>query len=250
MSEEIIRMRKFILTCFLLSCFQSTTSLGADAPKIPEEVEIYSRELSTFSNSTAAGLGVERLLKLGRDAAHVLIVPPNAGDADVLERLSEDDFHAVILKMKGFSINRQETVFVDPIPSFFIALSKRAGDQASAEFFEILGKTEHSYIRLQTDYSGCYLFGSLGLVHSYQLWDGYSKKYPTRYPNEVMNLKRDVEEDLTEGTCACEGKETALREFNAFIQTFPNAKISARIRERINQIEQGKAGIREYCISG
>lgn len=243
-------MKKFILTFVLFTCGQSTVSLGTDAPKIPQEVEIYSRKLNTFSNSGATGLGVEGLLRLGRNAANALIIPPDGAGVDVLERLSEDDFQAVILKMKGFSVNRQETVFVDPIPSFFIALSKRAGDQASTEFFEILGKIEHSYVRQQTDYGGCYLFGSLGLVNSYQLWDSYNKKYPARYPNEVMSFKRAVEIDLADGACACEGKESALREFNAFIRAFPGARISARIRERINLIEQGKSEIREHCISG
>lgn len=155
----MIYMRRFVLTLILITCCQSTATWGAaGATKIPEEVEIYSRELNTFNNSATAGLGVEKLLKLGRDAANALIVPPNAGGPDVLESLSEDDFQVVIHKMKGFSVNRQETVFVDPIPSFFIALSKRAGDQVSQNFSKSWAKQNfHMFVYKQITTVAIYL---------------------------------------------------------------------------------------------
>ena len=149
--------------------------------------------------------------------------------------------------MKGFSVNRQETVFVEPDPSFFIALATRSGDQASVDFFEVYRKTKFAYFRQQTDYNGCYLFGTLSMVDSYTQWITYSKKYPTRYPKEVMNFI--CRGRSYRGTCACDDKESALREFEAFIRAFPNAKISTRVSERINQIHQGKSDIRESCIN-
>lgn len=239
----------------VFSCFLSTAGITGElpvsqqTPSIPEEVEIYSRELNIESNNANAGIDVEGLLRLGQKASDALVRSPSPGKADILERLNEEEFQAVVLKMKGFSVNRQETVFVEPDPSFFIALAKRSGDQASVDFFEVQKKTEFAYFRQQTDYNGCYLFGTLSMVDSYTQWITYSKKYPTRYPKEVMNFIRDVEEDLTGGTCACDDKESALREFEAFIRAFPNAKISTRVSERINQIHQGKSDIRESCIN-
>jgi hypothetical protein len=247
-------------TFFMIACLLSTAGLAGELPvslkasMIPEEVDIYSRELKIISNDAKTGVGVEGLLKLGKKASDALVRPPSPGGADVLERLSEEDFQAVILKMKGFSVNRQETVFVEPDPAFFIALAKRAGDQASVEFFEAYRKTKPNgwpvYIEQQTDYSGCIRYGTMSLVDTYTLWDTYSKKYPTRYPKEVMSFIRDIEDDLTESTCACDDKESVLREFETFIRAFPRARITARLREKVNQIHQGKSDIREHCLSG
>jgi hypothetical protein len=252
--EEIICMRRLILTFVLFTCGQSTASLGAEVPKIPQEVEIYFRELNTFSNSAATGLEVEGLLRLGRNARDVL-TRPREGGTDVLEELSEGDFQKVALKMKGFVVNRQETLNVDPIPSFFLALAKRAGDQASVEFFEAYNKTKPDggwevYVEQQTDYSGCIRFGTMSLVDSYVLWDAFSKKYPTRYQGEVKRFVNDIEFDLGSGTCACGDKKSAIAEFENFVRVFPNGKLSARVRERINQISQGMSDIREQCHSG
>jgi len=244
---------RFILVASI--CLLSTAGQGDEllatrqAQTIPEEVEVYSRELNIISNNPNANKGVEGLLQLGRKASDALVRSLSPGKADILESLSEDEFQAVVLKMKGFSVNRQETVFVEPDPNFFIALAKRSGDQASVDFFEVYRKTKFAYFRQQTDYNGCYLFGTLTMVDSYKQWVTYNKKYPTRYPEEVRNFIRDIEEELTGGTCACDDKESALREFEAFIQAFPHSKITTRIHERINQIHQGKSDIREHCIN-
>ena len=223
--------------------------MSQQTPSIPEEVEIYSRELNIKSNNANEGVDVDGLLRLGQKASDALVRSPSPGKADILERLSEEEFQAVVLKMKGFSVNRQETVFVEPDPSFFIALAKRSGDQASVDFFEIQKKTEFAYFRQQTDYNGCYLFGKLSMVDSYTQWIKYGNKFPTRYSKEVMNYIRNIEEDITSGTCACDDKESALREFEAFIRAFPQARIATRVRERIDQIHQGKSDIRANCIN-
>lgn len=221
---------------------------------VPEEVNIYARELKIISNDARAGVGVEGLLRLGEKAADALVQPPPPGETTVLERLNEEEFQVVVLKMKGFIVNRQETVFVEPDPAFFIALANRAGDQASVEFFEAYRKTKPNgwpaYIEQQTDYSGCIRYGTLSLVDTYKVWDTYREKYPTRYPQEVTKFVRDIEDDLTEGTCACDDKEAVLREFAAFGRAFPRAKISVRLREKFDQIRQGKSDIREHCVSG
>jgi hypothetical protein len=248
-----------LCTFFMIACLLSTVGLAGELPSkkssmIPEEVNIYSRELKIISNDAKAGVGVEGLLRLGEKASDALVWPPSSGGADVLESLSEEDFQSVIRKMKGFSVNRQETVFVEPDPAFFIALAKRAGDQESVEFFEAYRKTEPNgspvYIEQQTDYSGCIRYGTMSLVDTYTLWDTYSNKYPTRYSKEVMSFIRDIEDALTEWTCACDDKESVTRELKAFIQKFPSAKISKRLRERVDQIHQGKSKIREHCLSG
>lgn len=87
------------------------------------------------------------------------------------------------------------------------------------------------------------------MVDSYRQWVKYNNKYPTRYTKDVMNHIRDIEEDFSDGTCACDDKKSVLREFEAFAQAFPLSKITPRVRERIHQIQQGKSDIREHCVN-
>jgi hypothetical protein len=245
---------------YIIAYLLSPAGLAGELPvnpktsMIPEEVDVYARELKIVSNDANAGIGIEGLLKLGEKASVALVLPHNPGEADVLEQLSEEDFQAVIFKMKGFSVNREETVFVEPDPEFFIALAKRASDKVSVEFFEAYRKTKPNgwpiYIEQQTDYSGCIRYGTMDLVNTYTLWNTYSNKYPTRYKKEVMNFIQEVEDDLTGGTCACDDKDSGLRELEAFIRAYPRAKITTRLREKVNQIHQGKSDIREHCLSG
>jgi hypothetical protein len=248
------------LAVVAFACSLSTAGLGGElpanrqAPAIPEAVEAYSRELNIISSDANPKMGLEGLLRLGRKAAAALLQPPTHGGADVLERLSDEDFHKVVLKMKGFAVNRAESLYVEPDPRSFLALAKRSGDQASVDLFEAYTKTGPEahpiYIEQQTDYSGCIRFGTMSLVDSYKQWDAYGNKYANRYANEVKDFIRDIEEELTNGTCACEGKEAVLREFAAFIRAFPRSRITTRVRERIRQIQEGKSDMRWHCISG
>ena len=69
--------------------------MSQQTPSIPEEVEIYSRELNIASNNANAGIGVEGLLRLGQKASDALVCS-SPGKADILERLSEKEFQAVV----------------------------------------------------------------------------------------------------------------------------------------------------------
>lgn len=252
-------IKRFLLVIF--SCFLSNAGLAGElpaiqlTPMIPNEVEQYALELNVISNNPSASKGVEELLQLGRKASDALMMPSSSRSEEgcVLELLSEEDFQMVVRKMKGFTVNRQEVVFVEPEPDFFIALAKRSRDQASLDFFEAYKTTKPRgwsiYVEQQTDYSGCIRFGSMSLVDTYKRWSTFSNRYPTRYKKEAAKFIRDVEEDL-DGTCACYDKESVIREFDAFILAFPRSKIATRLRERIDQIHRGQSNIREDCISG
>ncbi len=67
---------------------------------------------------------------------------------------------------------------------------------------------------------------------------------------EVQKIIRNLEYDLTEGTCACGGVEEVVQEFQAFVRVFPHSILAKRLRERIDQIKKGKSDIRWMCING
>ena len=239
----------------MISCLLCTSGVAEEIPKgprqvvIPDQVNVYYRELILAQNNPKASKGIEELLRLGRAASDALVRPTIPGKSDILESLSEKEYQEVIHKMVGFSVNREETVFVEPNPSFFIDLAKHSGDQASIDYFETYKKTNLVYVSQQTDYNGCYLFGTLSMVDSFSQWKNYSQKYPNRYQKEVLNSLKEIEDDITSGTCACGDKQSALREFEAFVKLYPNEKITKRIRERVEQIHRGESDIRENCIN-
>lgn len=229
--------------------------INTPVTSLPEEIDNYARELVNMQNTPNAGAGVYGLWKLGQMASKSLIQSPFGGDVNILERLNKGQLKDVINKMKGYFVNREEVIFAEPDPVFFLALAKRANDQSSIDFFENLNKTKPGgiwpvYVQQQTDFSGCIRFGSMSLLETYTLWDAYMNKYPSRYADEVHSILGDVRSDLSTGTCACDSAKLAIDEFEAFIQAHPNAEITSRLRERVNQYKQGKSDLREHCISG
>lgn len=255
-----VQRKSIIFASSIIGCLLSTVVLAEAQPvpmalpTIPEAVERYSFEAGILFNNPSAGIGLEALLQMGRKASIALVRSPQGERENILERLSKKDFEEVRHKMKGFFVNRDETVYVEPDPDFFIEIAKRAGDQPSLEFFQGYSKTIPNawpiYIEQQTDYSGCIRYGSISLADTYARWRDYGNKFPTHYVAEVANFIRSVEDELAEGTCACGNKESVVKEFQAVIQAYPQAKIALRLRKRINQIQQGESDIREYCHSG
>ncbi|MDD5058852.1 MAG: NHL repeat-containing protein [Sideroxydans sp.] len=233
----------------ILASTKYVTPVIRQVQTFPAEVDAYSRELEIISSNPNAGGGVEGLLRLGRDAAYALVMTPKDSEISVRESLSDEALQALSLKMKGFMSDAD----MEPEPDFFLALAKRSNDPANVEFFEAYKNTMPEkwpvYVEQITNYSGCTRYGTLSLVNTYALWDGYRNKYPTRYQNEVRNLIHDIEFEL-DGTCACNDLKSVTLELETFIRKFPHAKIAARLRERLAQIRHGKSDMREHCQPG
>lgn len=221
---------------------------------VPDEVSAYGRAIETIRTKKRSEINVEQLLALGRKAGDALLKPINARGRNALEELSEEGFQSVAHQMEGFWVNRQEVLYVEPNPSFFLKFARSSGDQASNEFFETFAKTfQHgwkNYHEQQTDYSGCIRFGSMSLVNSYAMWDAYRLRHPKRYSGEVQTILKDLEDDLAAGTCACGEKNEVIKEFQEFIRAFPRSILAKRLQERLDQIRAGKSNMRWRCISG
>jgi hypothetical protein len=189
---------------------------------------------------------IEAVYEKGRLAAAKLM--------EVIEELDDSTYSAVVKAMKGFEVNRVEIVFVQPNTGFWIDLSAKKGKKADAKFFELYKQTYSNvlheiYFEPQTDYSGCIKFGSNDLVRLYGEWTRYKLEFPRAYANFVKERLEEIENQLTEGMCACYGREDVLREFTAFVKTFPDAKITAKIQQRIQEIENNASEMRFNCTS-
>jgi hypothetical protein len=55
---------------------------------------------------------------------------------------------------------------------------------------------------------------------------------------------------VTSGTCACGDQGSVLKELREFVERFPQAPVTPRVRIRLETIHSGAGGIRYYCTSG
>jgi hypothetical protein len=172
-----------------------------------------------------------------------------------LESLSDEDFRQLSVAIPGAWINREETVFVAPDPDYFLKLAGSRGDATDGSFFSALKATYPEsvwpvYIKQQTDYSGCTLYGSGKLVDMYQQWSRFQRTFPDRYKAPVRERLEDISRQLTDSTCACEDASSVEKELQQFLQAFPTSTLRPRITERLQALRNGRSNIRARCISG
>jgi hypothetical protein len=171
-----------------------------------------------------------------------------------LESLPEGEFQ-ILRKLPGAIINRDETVFVEPDPDYFVKLAAARGDPADRAFFSALKMTRSQsvwpvYIEQQTDYSGCIRFGSMSLVETYRTWSGFQRRFGGRYAAGVRKEIDDVLQALTTATCACRDLASAERELQRFQRDFPASPARAATDRRLQAIRGGRSDIRANCVSG
>jgi hypothetical protein len=236
-------LRSAVLLCLCL-CFIPVDPVRADEDQvsIPPSVETYAQALSH-----AKDMPVDTLFTLGMRAAKDL-----AGPDGVIADLSDADYEAVVKRMEGFHLNRNEVEFAEPDPAFFLERARAQGDSVSILFFQDYQRTVPegalpAWFRPMTDYSGCVEFGSLALVQAYGRWKSFSLAHPHRYGAQVASFRRKVETILTVGDCACEDKESVLKELNAFLESYPRATIAAKVRQRVQAVQEDRAHIRYHC---
>ncbi len=218
----------------------------------PEEVEAYARALDSLRTSPGRGMRVEEVLEKGFRAAAALVYVEG-----VLDNLSDVELNTVVDKMEGFIITTVgERVWVaEPDPDFFLTLAQTSGEQADVLFFDAYKRSFPDglsvvYFQQRTHYSGCISYGSLDLVDLFRRWTRYGQQYPNRYAAQVARRVQEIRVLFTEGRCACSGKESVLTEFRAFVEAFPRASFTPRVRERIGELEAETSSILFMCRGG
>jgi len=173
----------------------------------------------------------------------------------VIEDLSREDYEELERSLHGLVLNRDEVLLAEPDAGFFLALAAKHGTPADVAFFENYKATFPesvwaSYLEQQTDVTGCTLFGSGELVARYAGWRAYRAKYPDAYRAGVAARLADIEEEVTQSSCACGSREDVLRELRQFAAQFPDAPVAKRVRARIRELQRSKSNIRLHCMSG
>lgn len=219
-------------------------------PAIPRAVDTYARLLEALMGASVRRPTVENVLGTGRLASETL-----AGEGGVLEDLSDEDYQTVVEKMTLFKVSKDPIVYVEPDPDAFIKLAQDHGKAHDVAFFQRYKQTIpdgvwHVYVQPLTHDTGCVRFGSLALVESYARWTAFRQQFPKQYLREVEQLLVDLDDTLTEETCACGSAEDVVKEFSAFVKELPDAEITPRVRERLEKVRQGTSDITFGCRGG
>jgi hypothetical protein len=175
--------------------------------------------------------------------------------AENLESLSDVEYEMVVNNMKGYIIHREELIIVQPDIPFWKDLAKRKGKQADVDFFDLVGQLKPhgvwpAYTKRQTDFSGCTVYGNGTLTNLYKTWRDFQANHPESYAIRVKAILSNIEGKFTENTCACGSAPEVTKEFQLFVDTFPDSPLVAVLKARIAEINAKKTSIRFDCLSG
>jgi hypothetical protein len=178
----------------------------------------------------------------------------NEGNLAVIERLSERELEQLTRSTRGIILNRDEVLLAEPDAVFFLALARKYGRAVDVAFFKQYAATFPegvwpSYVEQQTDVTGCTLFGAGELVSRYAGWRRFQMRHPRNYRRGTAERIGDLEEHLTESTCACGSREDVLRDIEEFVKRFPGTRVAKKIRSRLKALRDGQSDIRFNCLS-
>jgi len=248
----LIAGRTFVIGS-LLAGVAASTALAQLAKTAQTAVDAYRTSIASAASARAPRAIENAFSALGTMREALMQVGAGRGMTP-LESLSEGEFQ-ILRKLPGAIINRDETVFVEPDPDYFVKLAAARGEPADRAFFSALKTTRSRsgwpvYIEQQTDYSGCIRFGSMSLVETYRAWSGFQRRFGGRYAAGVRKEIDDVLQGLTTATCACRDVASAEMELRRFQRDFPASPARAAIDRRLQAIREGRSDIRANCVSG
>jgi len=242
-------MLKHVLICinllFLPVFAFAATSPQAQLPTILKQADDYFSAVNGLMIG-ANKAAVEDVYHQGQAVAYRLV--------NVLESLSDTDYQSVETKMLGFSLNRVDSVYVEPDVVFFLSLSKNRGAAADKDFFVFLGglKLKNGwpvYREWLPDNSGCTAFGRGVLTDHYRNATAFQKKYPAAYRTDIDEALGQLRREFSESTCACGDRESVTKEFALFIAAFPDDAIAPLVRKRMAEVKSAAPSIRFKCTS-
>jgi hypothetical protein len=173
----------------------------------------------------------------------------------VVEDLSDAEYSRLEKMAPGLIMLRQEAVWVEPDPAFFLKLAKTHGRAVDRAFFEAYNHTRSHpawpvYIHQQTDFSGCTLFGNGELTTTYGIWREFRRKYPDNYPSSVAEILKDVEGNVAGSLCACGDEESVIRELSEFAKRFPDLPVAAAAARRAREVREHRSEFKFHCHAG
>lgn len=241
-------MTKRLLRCFAVGCMVCLALLVMPTfgqnRLILNLADRYSSALRKFQKQ-GKHVSIENVFRKGKTLSD---------KQQELEVLDDNEYSRFERKMKGFLVNRQEVVFIEPDLKFFEKQSRRYGLSSDVAFFKLMQRIKPNsvwaaYIEQQTDYSGCTKYGSGLLTRLYGDLLHFKKAYPNRYVADINNEIEGIITEFSVGGCSCGDLESVLKEFRFFIRSYPRDRNTPKIRRNLTQIKKHR-DFRPNCHSG
>ena len=239
-----VNMTKLLLiTCFILTVLVSVT-FAYDS--LLDPVLKYKEHIDRIERSTKK-TSLQELIQEGTTIADKL--------RPVIERLSEADYEVVEKNMKGFTVNRDEVIVIEPDTAFFAALAQKHGTDTDNMYFQFRREWMPEgfwpiYINLQTDVGGCTRFGDGYLANLYKKGNALLPKMTGYYAKETTKILKAVSYQLTTGTCACGDQQSVIKELKLFLQLNPKSEITKIVEKRLEDVKQQPSPMQYQCIGG
>jgi hypothetical protein len=242
-------------TIVALAVFAATVASAQPAPPHQEAIDAYKVALARLEDHARGRRDLEAAFQAALKVGDALLAPGQDGKGIVLETLSAPEYQRLQNDLPGILVNREEVLFSQPDPDFFVQLAVGHGDEADRRFFAAFKATYPEsvwpvYIQQQTDYSGCTRFGTGTLVDTYRRWAEYTRSFPGRYAATVQRETDRATRELTQSTCACGDSPTVERELQQFVRAFPASPARPAVNQRLRALQTGQSDIRPRCISG
>lgn len=234
----------FLVGLILIFCACFTFPVYSQNNSILQLADQYSFALKRFQ-AQKKRTSVEGLIRKGNAIAEKF---------REMESLNEADYTLLKKKMKGFVVNRDEILYIEPDTTFFARLSKKRGVSADVAFFDLLREIKPdnvwaAYIEPQTDVTGCTIYGNGILTRLYGKGIKYKKTYPKAFTKDIDDEISEIMQAFSESSCACGTMGGVQKEFRLFIKSFPNDKNTLGIKKNLKDLIK-RGDFRFNCKSG
>jgi hypothetical protein len=170
------------------------------------------------------------------------------------EPMDNASFDALVKKMQGYLVLREPITVAAPDPAWLYEQAQQHGGPADIAFFDLMRQTLNGYwpvtMERLDDQTGCTRYGLLDLVKLYGSWKDFQRQYPQAYKDALYSpdllLLWDIEDQLLNSKAACEGAASVIKEFEAFMQTYPDSKLVPQIRRRLDLLRKNQLDMYFY----
>lgn len=218
----------------------------AEGRTLLEEVRKFGKHTERIERSENR-VSVQDLIREGASLADRL--------RPVLEDLYVADYDAVVNALKGFTVRREEAIVIEPDASFFSDLAKKHGMESDILYFDFLAGVRPDgswpvYIEQQTDVGGCTRYGEGHLAKLYQKGKALLPKMTGYYADETAEMLKEISVQLTAATCACEDRQSVVKELQLFLELNKNSDIAGAVRSRLEDVQKQGSTMRYQCVGG
>jgi hypothetical protein len=159
-----------------------------------------------------------------------------------IEQLPEPEYQALKSKLRGLIVSRGLDVYAQPDPDFMLALANAHGRDADRDFFRVYrqhwgAELVPVFLNLTARPTPCVRFGENVIAGLYEAWRGFVARHPDLYTGFAVQAVNDLEEAVALGTCACGDTSSVLTEQKGFLERFPDTRVAAQIRDRMQQLK-------------